>query len=133
MRALYCRFICAWLSVLGDFFHDLLKNVCYSFDMKSVRIYSQSKSQTQSGRGKANVWIIEPELQSPRTPEALMGWTSAGDALSSQLQLKFSSRDAAEQFAKSNGWRYTVSKGHARQVVPRNYALNHVYDSDVEK
>ena len=100
--------------------------------MKSVRIYSQSKSQTQSGRGKTDLWIIEPELQTPRAPEPLMGWTAAGDTLS-QMILKFSSQAEAEQFAKSNGWRYTVSINHTRKIKPRNYGQNHMYDPDVEK
>lgn len=100
--------------------------------MQNVRIYPQSKSQTQSGRGKADIWLIEPELTTQRRPENLMGWTSAGDTLS-QMVLKFSSQDAAEQFAKSKGWRYTLSHMNTRKVRPRNYADNHAYDPDVEK
>ncbi|PCI01769.1 MAG: oxidoreductase [Alphaproteobacteria bacterium] len=100
--------------------------------MKNVRIYPQSKSQAQSGRGKASVWIIEPEWTSSRQPEPVMGWTSAGDTLS-QVNLKFSSQSEAEEFAKSKGWRYTVTAHHERTIKPRHYGDNHVYDPDVEK
>ena len=100
--------------------------------MRQVRIYAQSKSQTQSGRSEVGQWIIEPELPTSRQPEPLMGWTASGDTLS-QMKLTFSSQYEAEQFAKSNGWRYTTSNDQVRKVKPRNYGDNHIYDPDVEK
>jgi len=100
--------------------------------MNNVRIYPQSKSQTQSGRCDTGHWVIEPELISARHPEPVMGWTSSGDTLS-QLRLEFSSQEEAEAFAKSNGWRYTLSNAHQRKVRPRNYGQNYIYNPDDEK
>lgn len=103
--------------------------------MKYVRIYQQSKSQMQSGQAGVGTWIIEPELQSSRQPEPLMGWTSSGDTLS-QMKLEFPSQYDAEQFAKSNGWRYTTSNAQVKKVKPRNYGDNFVYEpvaKDIEK
>jgi hypothetical protein len=100
--------------------------------MKNVRIYCQSKSQAQSGLAQTKLWVIEPELQSARTPEPLMGWMAAGDTLS-QLRMEFSSQNDAEEFAKSNGWRYIITKDQKRNIVPRNYGQNHVYDASVEE
>ena len=100
--------------------------------MQNVRIYPQSKSQTQSGLSGADVWMLEPELPSARRPEPVMGWMAADDTLS-QLRVEFPDRNAAEQFAKSNGWRYTVTEQQKRKVKPRNYGQNHTYDPDVEQ
>ena len=100
--------------------------------MQNVRIYPQSKSQMQSGQVGSDLWIMEPEYLSARTPEPLMGWIAADDTLS-QLRMEFPTRMAAEEFAKTNGWRYIVTPDHKRKVKPRNYGQNHMYDPDVEK
>jgi len=96
-----------------------------------VRIYQRSKSPTQSGRARVGKWVIEPELPTDRFPEPLMGWTSSGDTFN-QLILTFSTQNDAEQFAKHNGWRYTISDPHVRKIVPRNYADNFVYRAEGE-
>jgi len=100
--------------------------------MQNVRIYPVSKSQTQSGMADVGIWVLEPEFPTARRPEPVMGWMAADDTLT-QVRMEFSDRDTAEQFAKSNGWRYTVTDVHKRKVKPRNYGQNHVYDPDVEK
>jgi hypothetical protein len=100
--------------------------------MQKVRIYPHSKSQAQSGMAGMGTWVIEPDLLTARRPESLMGWMAADDTLS-QLRIEFPSRDAAEQFAKSNGWRYTVTRQQTRKIKPRNYGQNHVYDPEIEK
>jgi hypothetical protein len=94
--------------------------------MKNVRIYAQSKSSMQSGAAKTGVWIIESERTSQQSPEPLMGWTQSGDTLN-QIKIEFPSQDKAEAFAKSQGWRYTVTKQNKRVVKPRNYGDNFVY------
>lgn len=88
-----------------------------------VRIYRPSKTAMQSGRGKAKVWLIEPELESARVPEPLMGWTSSEDTLN-QIRLRFESQDAAVQYAEKQGWSYTLDIPQERKPVPRNYADN---------
>ena len=88
-----------------------------------VRIYKPSKNAMQSGRAKARLWYIEPELQSARTPEPLMGWTSSEDTLN-QIRLKFESADAAVQYAERQGWEYSFDAEQIRRVVPRNFADN---------
>lgn len=86
-----------------------------------VRIYKPTKSAMQSGRGKTKLWRIEPELETARVPEPLMGWVSSGDTLN-QIRLSFESADAAVQYAEKAGWTYTLDEAQERKVTPRNYA-----------
>ncbi|MEE8271745.1 MAG: ETC complex I subunit [Alphaproteobacteria bacterium] len=88
-----------------------------------VRIYKPAKNAMQSVRGKTREWVLEFEQATPRRPEPLMGWTSAGDTLN-QVCLRFASRDEAVAFAERKGLAYSVEPDHARRVRPRNYADN---------
>ena len=95
--------------------------------MKNVRIYCKSKETSQSGLANAGIWMLELERPSQQRPEPLMGWTQSGDTLN-QIKMEFPTRDAAETFAKSQGWRYTSGEQNTRKVKPRNYADNFVCD-----
>jgi hypothetical protein len=88
-----------------------------------VRIYQPAKTAMSSGRARAQAWILEYEIETPRRPEPLMGWTSSGDTLN-QVKLTFPTRDEAVAFADKNGWQYSVQVPHDRRVRPRNYADN---------
>lgn len=88
-----------------------------------VRIFKPSKNAMQSGRGKAKLWQIEPELESARVPEPLMGWTSSEDTLN-QIRLRFETAEAAVQYAEKQGWVYTLDQPQERRVTPRNYGDN---------
>ena len=97
-----------------------------------ARIYPVSKSATQSGRGKTEIWMLEYELETQRRPEPLMGWTAADDTLA-EVRLKFASQDEAVAFATAKGIEYTVSKAQNRIVTPRNYVDNFKYRPVAEK
>jgi hypothetical protein len=88
-----------------------------------VRIYMPSKGATQSGRGKAQAWVLEYEIETPRRPEPLMGWTSSGDTLN-QVRLTFDTKEEAVAFAERKGWDYAVNEPQLRRVRPRNYSDN---------
>ena len=91
-----------------------------------VRIFQESKKTTQSGRAGLQDWVLHAELETPRIPDPLMGWVSAGDT-NKEIRMTFPTRDAAISFANSNGWDYTVSNASSRRVKPRNYADNFIY------
>jgi hypothetical protein len=97
--------------------------------MTHYRIYCRSKTPHQAGHANAGVWVLEPVRPTAQTPEPLMGWTQSGDTLN-QIQLEFQTRKGAETFAKSKGWRYTVTQANKRKIKPRNYGDNFVYDAD---
>jgi hypothetical protein len=88
-----------------------------------VRIFRPSKTTMQSGRAATQRWRVEAELETPRRPEPLMGWTSSGDTMN-QIRMGFDTREEAIAFAERQGWTYTVQEPNARKVKPRNYADN---------
>jgi hypothetical protein len=90
-----------------------------------ARIYKPAKTAMQSGRAKTEEWVLEPELLTPRTPDPLMGWISAGDTFTElRDRLRFKTAEEAAAFAKKQGWDYTVVLPHRRKVTPRNYLDN---------
>jgi hypothetical protein len=91
-----------------------------------ARIYKPAKSTMQSGRGKNEHWVLEYELETPRRPDALMGWISSGDTLN-QVVMKFESREAAVAFAESQGMTYSLAEDKQRIVKPRSYTDNFKY------
>lgn len=91
--------------------------------ISAVRIYQPARNTMQSGRGKAKLWYLEYEVETPRRPEPLMGWTMSGDTLN-QVRLKFDTADEAVTFAKSKGWDYSIDQTHERRVTPKNYGDN---------
>ncbi len=88
-----------------------------------VRIFQPSRAATQAGRARAQGWVIEPELETPRLPEPLMGWASAGDTLN-QIKLRFQSKEDAIAFAERKGWTYSVAEPQTRRIPPKNYGDN---------
>ncbi len=88
-----------------------------------AKIYKPAKTAMQSARGKTTQWVLEYELETPRRPEPVMGWTAAGDTLN-QVSLKFESKEAAIAFANTKGFDYTVADEHKRVVTPRSYLDN---------
>lgn len=91
-----------------------------------ARIYKPSKSTMQSGRAKMESWVLEYESETPKEPEALMGWVSAGDTLS-QITVKFPTLEAAEAYAQEEGLEYSVLQPRVRKIKPRNYGDNFKY------
>lgn len=92
----------------------------------NVRIYTPSKNTMQAGRAKTGYWLLEYELETPRGPETLMGWTASGDTLN-QVRLEFATMDEAIAFAQKKGWAYTVLPAQERVLKPRNYVDNFKY------
>jgi hypothetical protein len=90
-----------------------------------VRILRPAKSAMQSGRAGTCEWRIEPELVTPRMPEALMGWASSGDTLGElSRRLSFKTMEEAVAFARQNRWDYVIELPAERRVRPRNYLDN---------
>ena len=69
--------------------------------MKKAKIYIPAKTAMQSGRGKVKTWILE-FITKDTTINPLMGWESSTDTLS-EVNLKFSSKEKAVEYAKNNG------------------------------
>jgi len=95
--------------------------------MAQARIYRPSKTAMQSGKAKTRQWVLEYAPATPRAPDPLMGWSSAGDTLN-EVSLRFATLEEAVAFAKKHGLDYAVIEPHAAKFQPKSYADNFRYD-----
>lgn len=90
------------------------------------RIFQPPKSAMQSGRNSTHSWVLEYEIETPRRPEPLMGWTASGDTLN-QVRIRFPTKEEAVAFAEKEGLGYSVEQPKPHRVRPRSYADNFRY------
>ena len=76
----------------------------------------------QSGLGKSDKWVIEFET-SDAGINPLMGWETSTDTLS-ELNLEFSTKDLAVEYAKKNKIDYEVIEPQKRKTIKKSYADN---------
>ncbi len=88
-----------------------------------ARIYRPAKNAMQSGKARTAVWVLEFEPEQPYGRDPLMGWTTMRD-MRRQVSLRFSSREAAEQYAKAHGIPYRVLPAHDPRPKHKSYADN---------
>lgn len=88
-----------------------------------VKIFKATKSATQSGRAKTKKWLLEYNLETPRQPEALMGWVASGDTLN-QVRIPFDTAEEAIAFADKKGWEYSLVEPPQRDLKARTYLDN---------
>ena len=80
----------------------------------------------QSGLAKTEKWILEYETKNPSI-NPLMGWESSTDTLG-EINLKFSSKQKAIEYAKINDISYTVIEPKKKEFVIKSYADNFLKD-----
>lgn len=90
-----------------------------------ARIYRPAKTAMQSGRAKAQEWLLEFEAGAV-APEALMGWQSTADT-SGQVRMIFESREDAIAFARRNSIPHQVIEPKEPRRIVRSYADNFAY------
>ena len=95
--------------------------------MAKARIYRPSRTAMQQGQAKAKNWVLEFEPSQALRPDRLMGWSGGGNT-DRQVRLRFSSRDAAEAYAKKHGIAFESVQAHSRIVKPKSYADNFRWD-----
>ena len=94
-----------------------------------ARIYQPARNAMTSGQAKTKTWVLEFSPEERRSIDPLMGWTSSGD-INSQVRLMFESKDAAVDYATSNGIAYVVREPQKRKPKIRsggygdNFATN---------
>ena len=76
----------------------------------------------QSGLGKSGKWLLEFKTNNP-TINPLMGWESSNDTLS-ELNLEFSSKDLALEYAKKNSIEVEIIEPKKRKIVKKSYSDN---------
>ena len=92
--------------------------------MKKAKIYKPTKTAMQSGLKKFDRWIIEFLTKDPgKNP--LMGWESSTDTYS-ELNLEFSSKELAVDYAKKNNIDYEIIDSKERKIIKKSYADNFI-------
>ena len=76
----------------------------------------------QSGLGKSDKWIIKFEAENSGV-NPLMGWETSSNTLS-ELNLEFSTKELAIDYAKKNKIEYELIEPKKRKVVKKSYADN---------
>lgn len=88
-----------------------------------VRIYKPTKTTMQSGEANTKNWLLEFVKNSDKSIENIMGWTSSNDMLQ-EVRMKFSTKEAAIDFARNNNYTYEVLEPKHKTLVKRSYADN---------
>jgi hypothetical protein len=90
--------------------------------MLKAKIYIPTKTSMQSGLGNSEKWVLE--FQTSNTGiNPLMGWETSSDTLS-ELNLEFSTKDLAIEYAKKNKIDFEVIEPQKRKTVKKSYANN---------
>ena len=76
----------------------------------------------QSGLGKSDKWLIKFETVNTNI-NPLMGWESSTDTLS-ELNLEFSSKELAIEYAKKNKINFEIIEPQKRKTIKKSYADN---------
>ena len=94
-----------------------------------ARIYQPAKTAMSSGQGKTKSWVLEFVPSAARKVDPLMGWTSSGDT-QTQIKLRFSTKEAALDYARDHGINADVAAPTKRKpnIRPRGYAENFAPD-----
>ena len=76
----------------------------------------------QSGLGKIDKWVIKFETENSGI-NPLMGWETSSNTLS-ELNLEFSTKQLAIEYAKKNNIDFEIIEPHKRKTVKKSYADN---------
>ena len=90
--------------------------------MKKAKIYLPAKTSMQSGLGKSDKWLIEFETEDTGI-NPLMGWETNSNTLS-ELNLEFSSKELAIEYAKRNKIDFEIIEPQKRKTIKKSYADN---------
>ncbi len=95
----------------------------------TARIYRPAKSAMSSGTAKSRDWVLEYSNATGREVDPLMGWTSSSDT-QTQVRMRFSSKEAALEYAEENGIDAVVTEPKTRKpnVRQRGYGENFATD-----
>ena len=74
----------------------------------------------QSGLGKSDKWLIKFETEDTGI-NPLMGWETSSNTLS-ELNLEFSSKELAIEYAKKNKIDFEIIEPQKRKIVKKSYA-----------
>ena len=92
-----------------------------------ARIYQPSKTAMSSGTAKTKNWVLEYMPDRPSVKDPFTGWNGASETRS-QIRLKFSTLEEAQNYATANGLAARVEKPRKRKQAQKSYADNFRHD-----
>ena len=88
-----------------------------------VKIFKPTKTAMQSGRAKYNKWVLKFLDKKNQLKDTMMGWNGGSNTIT-QIELKFSSKKDAINYAKKNNLDYEILETSERKVITKSYADN---------
>ena len=90
-----------------------------------ARIYRPARTAMSSGTAKTKHWVLEYVAGEAREVDPLMGWTSSSDT-QAQVRMRFSTKEAALDYARANGIDAVVQEPKPRKanIRPGGYGEN---------
>ncbi|MFN3387516.1 MAG: ETC complex I subunit [Allosphingosinicella sp.] len=89
----------------------------------AARIFQRSKNAMQSGKARADEWILQFESHKPHRPDPLTGWSGGADT-QSQVTIGFPTMEAAVAYAEKNQIPYHLVPPAERKLRIQAYADN---------
>jgi hypothetical protein len=91
--------------------------------MASARIFQRSKNAMQSGKARADEWVLQFESHRPHVPDPLTGW-SGGAETQAQVTIGFPTLDAAKAYADKYKIPYHLVPPAEHKLKLQSYADN---------
>ena len=89
----------------------------------AARIFQRSKNAMQSGKARADEWVLQFESHRPHVPDPLTGWSGGADT-QSQVTIGFPTLEAAKAYADKNGIAYHFVPPAEQKLKLQSYADN---------
>jgi hypothetical protein len=88
-----------------------------------ARIFQRSKNAMQSGKARADEWILQFESHRRKRPDPLTGWSGGADT-QEQVTIAFPTLEAAKAYADREGVAYHVVPPAQPKLKLQSYADN---------
>jgi hypothetical protein len=89
----------------------------------AARILQRSRNAMQSGKARADEWVLQFESQRPHQPDPLTGWSGGADT-QSQVTIAFPTLEAAKAYADKYDIPYHLVPPPTRKLRLQSYADN---------
>jgi ETC complex I subunit conserved region len=89
----------------------------------AARLFQRSKNAMQSGKARADEWVLQFESSRARRPDPLTGWSGGADT-QTQVTLAFATLEDAKRYAERNGIDYHLVPPSQPKLKIQSYADN---------
>ncbi|MDT9600985.1 ETC complex I subunit [Sphingosinicella rhizophila] len=89
----------------------------------AARIFQRSKNAMQSGKARADEWVLQFESHRPHLPDPLTGWSGGADT-QAQVTIRFDTLQAAQAYAAREGIAYHLVPASTPKLKIQSYADN---------